>query len=86
MDEIMKEQDPHKQRITLDPSIHFGRPCVANTRIPVDNILELLELNILFEDIIELYYPDLEVEDIKACIRYARDLVRSNRIDRGYGQ
>jgi uncharacterized protein (DUF433 family) len=43
-------------------------------------VLELIQENIPFSEIIEKYYPDLEIEDIKACAKYATDLVRSEEI------
>ena len=59
------------ERIEVNPSIHFGKPCVAGTRIPVINVLELISEGLSFERIIKEYYPDLNAEDIRACIRYA---------------
>jgi len=70
----------YENRIVIDPKIHFGKPCIAGTRIPVEDILELIQENIPFTEIIEKYYPDLEIEDVKACARYATDLVRSEEI------
>jgi uncharacterized protein (DUF433 family) len=60
-----------KDRITINPNIHFGKPCVAGTRIPVHNVLELVREGIPFDKIIQDYYPDLEMEDIRACVEYA---------------
>jgi uncharacterized protein (DUF433 family) len=60
-----------KERISINPNIHFGKPCVAGTRIPVQNVLELLREGLGFQQIIQDYYPDLQVEDIRACIQYA---------------
>jgi len=70
----------YKKQIVIDPKIHFGKPCIAGTRVPVENVLELIQENILFNEIIEKYYPDLEIEDVKACARYATELVRSEEI------
>lgn len=70
----------YKRRIIVDPKIHFGKPCVAGTRIPVENVLELVQEGIPFEKIIEEYYPDLEIEDIKACVQYTVDIIRSEEI------
>jgi len=70
----------YKERIVIDPKIHFGKPCVAGTRIPVEDVLELIQEGILFSEIVEKYYPDLEIEDVKACARYATELVRSEEI------
>lgn len=60
-----------KERIEIDPNVHFGKPCVAGTRIPVQSVLELVREGIPFEKIIQDYYPDLQTEDIRACIQYA---------------
>jgi uncharacterized protein (DUF433 family) len=66
-------------RIILDPSILAGKPVIKGTRISVDHILELLgsgwsETSILRE------YPGLEREDILACIRYAQEIISSERV------
>ena len=71
----------YKNRITVNPEMHFGKPYVVGTRITVDNVLELIQEGISFEKIIQNYYPDLEIEDIKACIQYALDLIRSEEIN-----
>jgi uncharacterized protein (DUF433 family) len=64
-----------KQRIAVNPKIHFGKPCVAGKRITVQSVLELVREGTSFDAIIPDYYPDLEVEDIRACIQYAIDVV-----------
>jgi uncharacterized protein (DUF433 family) len=64
-----------KERIAVNPQIHFGKPCVAGTRIPVQSVLELVREGLTFAEIIRDYYPDLEAEDIRACIQYAIDVV-----------
>ena len=64
-----------QERITVNPSIHFGKPCVAGTRIPVQSVLELVSEGLSFEEITQDYYPDLEIEDIRACIQYAIDVI-----------
>lgn len=63
------------ERIAVDPKIHFGKPCVTGTRITVQGVLELLDAGLSFDEIIQDCYPDLTVEDIHACIRYAIALV-----------
>jgi len=73
----------YKERIVIDSRIHFGKPYIAGTRIPVENVLELIQEDIPFDRIIESYYPDLQIEDVKACARYATDLVRSEEIHIG---
>jgi len=66
-------------RIILDPAILAGKPVIQGTRISVDLVLDLLasgwsEAEILRE------YPDLSREDILACIRYAQEIVHSERV------
>ncbi|MCK4392605.1 DUF433 domain-containing protein [Candidatus Bipolaricaulota bacterium] len=70
----------YKERILIDPRVHFGKPYVAGTRIPVEVVLELIQEGIPFKEITKKYYPDLKIEDIKACARYATELVRSEEI------
>ena len=67
-------------RISVDPAIHFGKPCVAGSRIPVQCVLELVREGLPFADIIRDYYPDLQPEDIRACIQYAIDVVAAEDI------
>lgn len=70
----------YRERIIIDPGIHFGKPCVAGTRIPVEKVLELIREGIHFEEIIKKYYPDLTIEDVKACAQYATDIVRREEV------
>ncbi|MCP4696800.1 MAG: DUF433 domain-containing protein [Gammaproteobacteria bacterium] len=58
-------------RIEINPQIHFGKPCVAGTRITVQNVLELLNTGCSFSVIIQEYYPELTEADIHACLDYA---------------
>jgi uncharacterized protein (DUF433 family) len=62
-------------RIVAHPEIHFGKPCVAGTRITVENVLELVREGIPFADIVRDYYPDLTDLDIRACVQYAIDVM-----------
>ncbi|NOX54982.1 MAG: DUF433 domain-containing protein [Planctomycetes bacterium] len=63
------------ERITIQPDVHFGKPCVAGTRIPVQAVLELVRDGVAFEQIIRDYYPDLTVEDVRACVQFAIDVL-----------
>lgn len=63
------------ERITVSPGIHFGKPCVAGTRITVRSVLELVREGIAAEDIQRDYYPDLSPDDVRACVQYAIDLI-----------
>jgi len=67
-------------RISVNPKVHFGKPCVAGSRITVQSVLELVNEGLSFTEIIENYYPDLQVEDIRACLRYAIALVAAEEI------
>ncbi len=69
-----------KERIEINPNVHFGKPCVAGTRIPVQSVLELVREGLSFAEIIRDYHPELKVEDIQACIEYAIDVVSSEEI------
>lgn len=62
-------------RIAVRPDIHFGKPCVAGTRIPVRDVLELVREGIAFPEIVRDYYPDLTIDDVRACVQYAIDVV-----------
>lgn len=61
---------PSLDRITSDPSVCGGRPCVRGMRIRVVDILEMLADGVT-EDQILVDFPDLEREDIRACLLYA---------------
>ncbi|MEH2292078.1 DUF433 domain-containing protein [Nostoc sp.] len=67
-------------KIVVNSQIHFGKPCIAGTRITVQSILELLNDGLSFEEIIRDYYPELQIEDIRACLRYAIALVAAEDI------
>jgi uncharacterized protein (DUF433 family) len=63
------------ERIAVRSDIHFGKPCVAGTRIPVQSVLELVREGVAPIDICCDYYPDLSVDDIRACVQYAIDVI-----------
>jgi len=67
-------------RIAVNPNIHFGKPCVAGTRITVQSVLELLDEGLTFREIMEDYYPDLTVEAIRACLQYAIAVIAAEDI------
>jgi uncharacterized protein (DUF433 family) len=69
-----------KERIAVDPKIHFGKPCVAGTRIPVQSVLELVRESVGFDQIIPDYYPELKPDDIRACVQYAIDVLAAEDI------
>ena len=68
------------ERIAVSPHIHFGKPCVAGTRITVQSVLELVREGITAADIRNDYYPDLSPDDIRACVQFANDLIALEEI------
>jgi uncharacterized protein (DUF433 family) len=67
-------------RTQVRPDVHFGKPCIAGTRVPVHAVLELVRDAIPFETILRDYYPDITIEDVQACIQYAIDVVESEEL------
>jgi uncharacterized protein (DUF433 family) len=62
----------YKNIIRRDPNKRFGKPCVRNTRITVYDVLGWLAAGMEFHEIIN-DFPELTVDDIKACLAYAAD-------------
>jgi uncharacterized protein (DUF433 family) len=66
-------------RIELNPEILVGKPVVKGTRLAVEFILDLMAEGVSNEEI--LYnYPGLTLEDILACLKYASELLHSQKI------
>ncbi|MGB5959011.1 MAG: DUF433 domain-containing protein [Coleofasciculaceae cyanobacterium] len=61
------------RRITLDPNICHGKPCIRGLRYPVEFILELLSSGMNTEEILD-DYSDLECDDILAALVFATKL------------
>lgn len=70
----MERNDDLLRRITVNPAVFQGKPTIRGMRIKVETILSLLEQGVSVEEILE-DYPDLERDDIRACLAYARSLV-----------
>jgi uncharacterized protein (DUF433 family) len=68
------------QRISIDKEICHGKPHIRGTRIMVQQVLDLLADGAAFEEILSEDFPDLTVEDIRACIAFANQLVRTEEI------
>ncbi|MGH8568821.1 MAG: DUF433 domain-containing protein [Gammaproteobacteria bacterium] len=58
------------ERITSNPKQCGGRPCIRGMRIRVSDVLEMLAENVSAETILT-DFPDLERDDIRACLRFA---------------
>jgi uncharacterized protein (DUF433 family) len=67
-------------RITLDPNVCHGKPCIRGLRYPVDFLLDLLSGDMTPEQILA-DYPDLEAADLRAAIAYAARLSRIKSIE-----
>ena len=66
-------------RITLNPNVCFGKPTIRNMRYPVEMILDLLSAGMTEDELLE-DYPDLEREDIRACLVFAAKLTQVKSI------
>lgn len=71
----MAESENLLARITIDPQICHGKPCIRGLRYPVEMILELLASEMTTEEILA-DYEDLETEDVLATLQYAAQLIR----------
>lgn len=68
-----------RDRITADPAILVGKPVVRGTRLAVEFVLDLLAAGWSFDDVVA-NYPGLTIEDIRACIAYAKDVLSEERV------
>ncbi|HZH91381.1 MAG TPA: DUF433 domain-containing protein [Pyrinomonadaceae bacterium] len=68
------------ERITTDPNICHGKPCIRGLRYPVETILELLSSGMTSEEILA-DYEDLEREDILAALSFAARLSQIKRLE-----
>ncbi|MGQ0671559.1 MAG: DUF433 domain-containing protein [Hyphomicrobium sp.] len=66
---------PLLDRISIDPNVCFGKPCIKGTRIWVSLILDFLASGDSAEDILT-DYPQLRPEDIRAAIAYGAEVAR----------
>ena len=67
-------------KITLNPGINHGKPCIRNTRYMVEGILEYLAGGDSIEDVLS-EFPDLERDDIRACVAYATASIKFKDIE-----
>ncbi len=67
-------------RISIDPNICFGKPCIAGHRIWVSLILDFLANGATVGELLE-DYPGLEEADIQACIAYGAEMSRGHYFD-----
>ncbi len=68
-------------RITRKPNICHGKPTIRGLRYPVNSILELMASGMSMEEILD-DYPDLEKEDLLACLEYAAKLTQTKKMQK----
>jgi uncharacterized protein (DUF433 family) len=66
-------------RITIDPSVCHGKPCIRGLRYPVELLLELLSSGMTMDEILA-DYEDLERDDLLAALAFAARLARTRRL------
>ena len=68
------------ERISIDPKICFGKPCIKGHRIWVSLVLDLLASGWTYEEVKE-NYPGVEDDDIRACLAYGAEMSRDRYVD-----
>lgn len=76
----MMDEQKLLERITVNPQIFGGKPIIRGRRLAVEHVLGMLAVGDSTETILE-GYPWLEVEDVRACLVYARRIVGHERIE-----
>ena len=74
------DRDTLLTRITVNPNVCFGKPCIRGHRIWMSLILDFLAGGMTVEQILA-EYPDLTPEDIRACIAYGAEMARERYVD-----
>jgi uncharacterized protein (DUF433 family) len=62
----------YQERITIDPRIRSGKPCIRGTRIAVADVFDYLGGGMTIAEVLD-DFPDLTAEDIQACFAFAAD-------------
>ncbi|MEK7399605.1 MAG: DUF433 domain-containing protein [Candidatus Poribacteria bacterium] len=68
------------ERISIDPNVCFGKPCIRGTRIWVSLLLDFLADGMSFDEILA-EYPQLTEEDIRASIAYGAEMSRERYVE-----
>jgi uncharacterized protein (DUF433 family) len=76
----MMDEQALIERITANPQIFGGKPIIRGRRLAVEHVLGMLAAGDTIETILE-GYPWLEVDDVRACLVYARRVVGHERIE-----
>ncbi|TSA06303.1 MAG: DUF433 domain-containing protein [Deltaproteobacteria bacterium] len=72
--------NPLLQRISVDPNVCFGKPCIRGTRIWVSLILDFLANGMSIQEILA-EYPQLTENDIRAAIAYGAEMSRERYVE-----
>jgi len=72
--------NPLLQRISVDPNVCFGKPCIKGTRIWVSLILDFLANGMTVKEILE-EYPHITEDDIRAAIAYGAEMSRERYVE-----
>ncbi len=72
--------NPLLKRISVDPNVCFGKPCIRGTRLWVSLILDFLAAGASIEELLQ-EYPQLEREDVLATIAYGAEMSRERFVD-----
>ena len=72
--------NPFLERISIDPNVCFGKPCIRGTRIWVSLILDFLANGMTTEEVLE-EYPQLTIEDLRAAIAYGAEMTRERYVE-----
>jgi uncharacterized protein (DUF433 family) len=65
----------YRDIITIEPGKRSGKPCIRGMRITVSDVLEYLAAGMSFDEILS-DFPELTIEDIRACLAFAADRER----------
>ncbi|AFY62379.1 DUF433 domain-containing protein [Synechococcus sp. PCC 6312] len=68
------------QRISVNPNICFGKPCIKGHRIWVSLILDFMASGMTTSEILE-EYPQLTTDDVLACLAYGAEMARERFVD-----
>jgi uncharacterized protein (DUF433 family) len=74
------ERNELLKKISIDPNVCFGKPCIRGHQIRVSLILDLLALGMTVEQVLE-QYPQLSREDVLACVAYGAEMSRERFVE-----
>ena len=73
------QENAMSNRITIDSDICHGKPCIRNMRWPVEVVLDMLGAEMSINEILQ-DHPELEKEDILACLQFASKTISGRSI------